>query len=349
MNPSLDVGLLETTRTTGNGGSKRSRKEDKEDKDPLEEFIKKLRGPAGTVASYCSDCGRPLSDGLVSLAESRELFAAHLKKVHPEKKPRDIRSIREECDRNRQKEEARKAKERKAAERKTRVAAREVGPAASKSGKTVPGSKRNRKKIRQPSLTDEMVAEMKQLYVELGKIRSVCSACYKRFGFSSPEALRVALFEHKIVLGIPQNQRRVSGEIIEEIQRLHQEERLSVRAITERCYLSCGYSFNGFRNLVRDVLIKNGLDPKENTKRVGENKGKMTPAQIDVTWRLYSVGNYSIPEIQRLNHESWGVSKNCVVNSLKRAGHKLRVNRWDNDGTRPISEEEAIRMIKAVA
>lgn len=351
MDLSENVGLLSTKGATSNGGSKRGKKGDE---DPLEEFIKKLRGSAGTVASYCSDCGRPLSDDLVSLSVSRELFAKHLEIEHPEKKPRGIEVIREECDRRRKEEEARKAKERKAAEKKARVASREVGPAASKSGKASPDSKRNRKTIRQPSLTDEMVAEMRQLYVELGRIRPVCGACYNRFGFSSPNALEVALHEHGLVLGIPKNRRRLTKEMIEEAKRLYEKEEMSIYGISRRHHVSWGYSLMGLRHALREIFTDHStdhsVDLKRTPRRRPERPTKMTPRRVEVAWELYSVGNYSLREIGKMACKPWEYKpsscEDSIGDALKKAGYKLRVSKWEQ-GPRTIERGVAIEMIKA--
>lgn len=307
-------------------------------------IYKSLADPLETQRGIirCDHCEKGWGEeGDLTIAEASRQFREHLAQCQPDLKPRSIEQIREERKRQQKAEERGRAR-------------REVGFSGSKSQNPKSekeSQSRHGPPSRQPPLTDEMIERMRELYSETGLIAEVMRRCYKEFGFSSPERLKNALCkarrERKVIIGIPRNRRRITDEVAREVQRLHKEEGLSVREITRRYYQDCGYSFNGFRNVVYDILRKSGLDPKANATRVGGNRKKMTPARVETAWQLYTAGNYTLKEIEEMSKEWWSVDKNTIGDNLKRANHKLRAGKHENDGSRPISKKEAAELIKS--
>ncbi len=321
--------------------------------DRVEAFLRKRRGGTETtettVVSACCFCGQRLSEDPVPLSASRELSAEHREKKHPEINPRDIQGMREELQGRKKVAKKRQDRERE----KARLASQQAKPRTSGPRRASGPQHKPGPPSRQPELTEEMVEKMRTLYGEVRSIALVAERCYAEFGFSSPERLRVTLSkarqERGVTLGIPRNQRRLTEEMIEEAKRLYKEEGMSIREISECCHISWEYSLKGLQNVLRGIFKDHGIDLREEPRRMPGKPSKMTPRRTEVAWQLYSVGNFSLREIAEIGYEFWGTSKNSIGEALKKAGHKLRANKWQNDGSRPISREEALELIKSVS
>ncbi len=317
--------------------------------DRVEAFLRRRRG--GTEVAEvpgCHFCGERLSDGPVPLSLGRELSLKHRKEKHPDVTPRDIQSMRKELE-----EREKAARRRQSRERESKTRLQQVAR---------PGRERIRRKShfaksdprsRQPELTEEMIQKMRALYGEMGSIARVAERCYAEFGFSSPERLRVVLSRARkdrgVILGIPRNRRRLTAEIIEEAKRLYKEERISILEISRRYRIDWEYSLKDLRNVLHQIFKDHGVELREEPRRTLGRPSKMISGRVEIAWQLYSVGNFSLREISEMSYESWGVGKSGIGEALKKAGRDLRASRWDNDGSRPISREEAIRMIKSVS
>lgn len=326
----------------------------------LEAFLKEMRGGAEiTVVSACCFCGERLSEDLVPLSVGRELSAEHRRKEHPEIIPRDTQDLREKEELKAEQRRKKKRQDRETWDAK--LAARQAestraGPRRSRGKTSQSGSKPGRPN-RQPELTEEMIREMRILYGQLGSNARVAERCYKEFGFSSPERLRVTLSRAKkesgIILGIPKNRRRLTKEMTEKAKRLYEEERMSIREISKCYHVSWGYSLRGLQRALREIFTDHGVDFGKEPRRTLKRPSRMTPRRIEVAWQLYSLGNYSLREIGEMAYKLWGYKrsscKNSIGEALKMAGYKLRASRWENNGSRPISREEALELIKSVS
>lgn len=302
-----------------------------------------------TVVSSCHYCRQGLSEGAVPLSVSRQLVALHLAEKHPEKKPRSQRQVIDDFEKQ-QGELKREQEKRREAEKK---AARKKQPLVSRPKRIT----RSRQKRQQPELTDEMVEEIKSLHEQEDSITRLAEKHYARFGFSSARAFRNAVSKRFHEQDIPFAKPRCKPWMTEEMEieaiRLCEEERWSVREIARERHAAWGYSENGLRNRLRRLFDERGVDYRKIPRRRAQRQSMhnyLTPERLEVVSNLYFLGNYYLKEITEMVSGVWGhVGHNTLNQALRRNGYKLRAGRWDNDGSRPISKREALKMIKAVS
>jgi len=305
-----------------------------------------LKDQRGTIR--CGHCGGEWggNGSAVNLGEANRQFEEHRPECRPGFQPRSIEEIRKEVERRRR--EAKREKERE--EEIAKIVSRVAEPKVSRSRprKTSQPRRKSGPPSRQPNLTDEMIERMRTLYGEMGSIARVVERYYAEFGFTSRDRLRNALSkarqENGVTLGIPRYQRRLTEEMIEEAERLYEEESLSIWEISKRYHVSWGYSFKGLRNALHEIFKDAGIN-----RKMTRRPSKMTPKRIEIAWHLYSVGNYSLREIGKISYKLWGYNPSSCQDSigaaLKGAGYKLRA-KWER-GPRAIEREVAIEMIKA--
>lgn len=324
-------------------------------KDRVEEFLRKIRGAdEPRVVPRCYHCGGELLNGRpVPVSVSRELIVQHLRERHPDLQPRSREEVLKDHER-REREVKREKERRREAER------RKVG----KKPSSFPNRQRIRRvgrRIEQPVLTEETIREAIELYAELKSVRRVADVRYLPWGFSSAKALRLVLYEAfeafreqgVSTLTRPPNVPRLTEEQFNEAKRLCEEEKVTVREIAGMYHLAWGYSHNGLRNTLYRMFRKRGVDcrhlpRKKGVKRTGV-RNKITPERLHVAWQLYSEGNYYLQEITEMVSGVWGhLGHGTLGQTLRRHGYKLRNSKWENDGSRPISKREAMKLIRSV-